>query len=410
MGNSQQLETKRRRVGMISYSFYTHDGRIQRHVRNLVEAGFDVDLLSIRYSKKHEPEQREHVEFFYPGIRGYDRKGKQIMWDYLRFAISCCGILLKRHLGGKKYSLIHVNNMPNFLVAAARPLRWLGVPVLLDIHDTMAEIFQDKYSVKPGSRFVRFLMWEERWSMKRADYVVTTEHTKYDRLAENGLPKDRSCVVLNLPDPDIFQEMYEPKLNPPDAPEFRLVYHGTLAHRLGVDVAIRAMKLIVEKIPRAVFQVIGDGDQRSSLVGLAEELGLKDSVRFSDGFVPVTSLPGLLAGADLAVLPSRENIATRYMLPCKLLEYVWMGIPCIAVPTHTITHYFEDRGVKYFKSQDPEDLAKLVFHLYDHPEERLEMARAAQAFYDTHNFQSERDRYIGVVNDLIALSPGGRKG
>lgn len=392
---------ERKRVAMISYSFYTHDGRIQRHVRNLVDAGYDVDLLSIRYSKKHEPEKREHVNFFYPAIRSYDRKGKQIMWDYLRFMVSCSGILMRRHFGGSRYCLVHVNNMPNFLVAAARPLRLLGVPILLDIHDTMAEIFQDKYGVEPDSRFVKFLMLEEKWSMERADWVVTTEHTKYDRLGENGLPKDRSCVVLNLPDPDIFDKMYTPQLNPPDAKEFRLVYHGTLAHRLGVDVGIRAMKLIRDKIPNAVFHVIGDGDQRSALVALAEELGLQDCVRFSDGFVPVTSLPELLAGADLAVLPSRENIATRYMLPCKLLEYVWMGIPCIAVPTHTITHYFKDNGVKYFKSEDPEDLAKLVLQLHGHPQERLEMAQTAQSFYQTHNFESERDRYLNAVNALI---------
>lgn len=386
---------------MVAYTFYDSDPRVRRHVAALVNAGYAVDLYCLIPRNGHKEDASEHVRIFHLQERTYDRTGKlAIILDYVKFAFRCAGKLLKNHLSGAKYALIHINNMPNFLLMSALPLRLMGVGNLLDIHDTMPEIYQERFNVGPKQWMIRCLFLEEWVCMKLAGFVITTEHTKWERLLENGLRKDKSAVTLNLPDPALFPETPLPEEPPGNGETFRLVYHGALARRLGIDVAIQAVAELGDRIPELRFDIIGDGEFRSELVELSEQLNVAHRVCFSGGFVPTVQLPDMLSGASLGIVPSRNSIATQLMLPTKLLEYIWLGIPAITVPTPTIQHYFQEPMVRFAPAEDPQALAEAINHLYEHPEERLATARAARQFFDHYSFESERERYLNAVDAL----------
>lgn len=392
----------RKRVAMISYSFYRNDDRIRRHVSNLVADGFEVDLISLRYTDQKTDFTKEHVRLFFPRSRCYGVSNQlRVLWEYVAFMWSCTFILLSNHLFSKRYCLLHVNNMPNFLVFSGLPLRILRVPLLLDIHDAMPEIYQDKFGGKPRPFITRCLYLEERVCMRLADYVITTEHTKWQRLLTNGLSKDKSDVVMNAADPGVWKRLSTPEEEMDPTKEFRLIFHGTLAPRLGVDVALRAMKTIIQSIPQVRLDILGDGEQRTELVQMTEEMGLSKWVHFSDGFVPVDKLPDYVCRAHLAILPYRNTIAVKYGMPTKLLECVRLGVPCVCVDIPTVLHYFNDRQVRFFPSEDSEALAAQVIGLYERPEEREELVHEAAKFLDQHNFETERDRYLGVVHKLV---------
>lgn len=389
---------------MISYSFYHRDSRVRRHVSGLVADGWNVDLISLNYSGPTPDLSHPNVRFFYPRARVFGRSALRILYEYLVFAIVCAFILTRNHFLHHRYRVIHVNNMPNFLVFSALGLRLLGVPVILDVHDTMPEIYEDDFGGRMRSLVVRCLLLEERISMRLSDYVIAATHTEWERLHVNGMRKERSDVVLNVPDPDLWPDR-EPS---PGARQegFRLVYHGTLAWRLGLDIAVKACAMARDRVPGLRFDIIGDGDQKSALVGLVRELGLEDTVHFSDGFVSVEQLPSMIADAELAVLPSRNSSATRYMLPVKLLEYIRFGIPCAVVPTPTIKHYFRDSMVRFFEPEDPSALAAAIVDLYGKPEERVRMAVEAKEFTANNSFEDVRARYQTIVS---ALAERGRR-
>ncbi|NUM56318.1 MAG: glycosyltransferase family 4 protein [Candidatus Hydrogenedentes bacterium] len=393
---------KRPRAGMVAYTFYGTDERVKRHVAHLVDAGYDVDVISlVDPTKSSQPNDQDHVRFFHPSARQYDRQGKlQILLSYAAFMFASGWILLRNHFSSGRYAFVHVNNMPNFLVFGALPLRVIGVPVVLDLHDNMPEIYQHKFGVDPAHWAIRSLYFEEWISMKFASFCFAATHTQCERLRENGLSDSKSAVLLNLPSLERF-----PKWPLPDSPApidgpFRIVYHGTLTSRLGVDLAIRAMPLLRERIPGVRFEITGNGEQRAELVRLADELGVGDIVAFSEGFVPTERLAGLLRGAHVGVIPSRDTIATKVMLPVKLLEYVRMGIPCVTVATPTIRHYFEEGMVRFVPPESPEAIADAIEYFYRNPEQRLETARAARQFFETHNLATERERYVDRVRRL----------
>jgi glycosyltransferase involved in cell wall biosynthesis len=396
------VSPNRPRVALVGYTFYPSDGRLNMYVDYLVSAGYDVDVVALEDPRTSPPRDQEHVRFFLPRRRFFERQGKlQYMTDYIRFTIAVAWLLLRRHFSAGRYSAVHVNNMPNFLIFGALPLRLLGVRILLDLHDTMPEIYRVRDRANRDDWLLRSLFLEERVCMKLADYVITSEHTKLDRLLENGLRPTKSNVILNLANPALFPEfpLREPGPAAADAP-FRIVYHGTLTWRLGIDTVIRAIAIAREKIPGLRYEITGDGEQRGELVELVNELGLESVVTFSDGFVPVETLAERVRGADLAVLASRLNPATDLMLPVKLLEYIRMGIPCIAAPTKTICHYFTEDAVRFLRPDNPGALANAIVALAADPAARQRMARAARRFYDRYNYDSQRGVYTDIIRGL----------
>ena len=62
----------------------------------------------------------------------------------------------------RSYQLVHVNNMPDFLVLSAWLPRLLGVPVIHDVHDLMPELYAEKFAAGETHLLVRALKLQER--------------------------------------------------------------------------------------------------------------------------------------------------------------------------------------------------------------------------------------------------------
>ena len=100
-----------------------------------------------------------------------------------------------------------------------------------------------------------------------------------------------------------------------------VLYVGRLHRQKGVDTLVRAVPLLPPDVP---VTLAGDGPERAALEKLAARLGVADRVRVT-GFLPHRQVPELLAGAAVAVLPSRyEELGTA------LVEAMAAGRPVVA--------------------------------------------------------------------------------
>jgi RNA polymerase sigma factor (sigma-70 family) len=102
--------------------------------------------------------------------------------------------------------------------------------------------------------------------------------------------------------------------------------------RYGIDVAVRAMALLRDRVPEARLEVYGRGDSRADLERLAVDLGVAERVDFR-GYVELRDLPEKIALADVGLVPHRRDVFTDLVLPTKLFEYVAMGKPVVAART-----------------------------------------------------------------------------
>lgn len=241
---------------------------------------------------------------------------------------------------------------------------------------------------------------QERWAGRFASAVLTVERRLKDILAARGVPHDRIHVLMNLPDDRLFA----PRIAPPPVRDSRfvVVYHGTLAHRLGLDIAIHAVSKVRKSIPGIELRIIGNGEERESLMALREQLQLGMSVTFSDGFVPVQAIPSMIADADVGLCPLRISGGTDIMLPTKLLEYVAVGIPCIVPRTGTISRYFDDDMVQFFEAENVESLADAIVRLHADPGRRASLAQqATQRFATKHRWSEHKKVYLDLVATLV---------
>jgi glycosyltransferase involved in cell wall biosynthesis len=384
---------------MAAYTNYRRDGRVKREAEALVEEGHEVVFLACRQPGEPNRETIAGVDVVKLPTAGNDRTSiLPYMLAYFSFFAMFSLHLLRHPL---RYRLIHVNNMPDFLVFAAWLPRLLGRPLIHDVHDLMPELFQEKFESSEANLIVRLLKAQERWAGKFASAVVTVEERLKDILSDRGIPREKIHVLMNVPDERIFRQRAARPPKPADAP-LVLVYHGTLARRLGLDIAIEAVAKARQAIPRLELRIIGAGEVRDELIELRDRLGVDSLVTFSDGFVPVESVPSLIDDADVGIIPLRVSGGTDIMLPTKLMEYVVMGIPCIVPRTGTISRYFDDTMVQFFEAENVDSLADAIVRLSRDPVHRVALSEhATERFGKIYTWSEQKKVYTSLVKRLI---------
>jgi len=352
---------------MVAYTRYTSDTRVRREAEALVNRGDVVDVICLR-EKGEGIERFNGVGLFQVTMGRYrGSSGIKYLAKYFQFFVLASLCLAFLHLK-KPYEIIQVHTMPDFMVFVAIIPRLIGAKVLLDVHDLMPELYQSKYGLHESHWLIRFITWTERRSVGFAHRAIAVHKPHLDALVGHGNPAEKFIVLLNLPDPKIFSK--RTGAGSASDNSFRLIYHGTVAKRHGLRVALRALPHVKEEIKDLTFQIVGVGDDLPYLIELAEELDLADCVSMSEGWLPKEELVPVILNADIGIVPTLNDDFTKYMLPTKLLEYVALGIPVICSRTETVQAYFDDSMIQYVEPGDANDLAEKILDLYRNPGKR----------------------------------------
>jgi glycosyltransferase involved in cell wall biosynthesis len=318
-------------------------------------------------------------------------------WSYLKFFLKSA-LLLARRSFRHRYEVVHVHNMPNVLVFAAVVPKMRGARVMLDVHDLMTANYMAKFNAGENDLPVRVLKIEQRLSAMFAEHVFCADHNQKDYLVEHcGLARQKITVLMNLPNIELFRSPALEKTPEKKNGVFRIVYHGTIAHRLGIDLIVKAMARVAGRIPAELW-IYGSGDYLPEALALSSQLGLEDRVHFSRAFFPVEQISEIVSGMDLGIVGNRRNLACdRYMLPVKLLEYVYLGVPVVAPRLEVIARYFDDTMVRYYEPENVEQMADSIVELFHNREERERQARTAAMFYQRHNIETQAARYLDLL-------------
>jgi len=164
-----------------------------------------------------------------------------------------------RQLFARKLDVVHIHNMPNFLVLAGLLPRLCGKKMILDVHDSTPETFFARYGEKANKLLFKLLCWEEAFCCGLANKVICVNHVQRDELVERGIPSKKIAISMNVPDPKWFGMNSKP-LAGKSGKNIKMIYHGTIAKRLGIDLAIRAFARICPKASEIEFHILGTGE------------------------------------------------------------------------------------------------------------------------------------------------------
>lgn len=198
----------------------------------------------------------------------------------------------------------------------------------------------------------------DRWSLRHAAHVVTTNQPFAETLADRGVPRARITVLHNG-----VREMgavpaavaaARRALGLRDSERVVLAV-GRLSREKGQAYLIRALPALRG---RARLVIVGDGPDRSSLEELARALGVQRSVIFAGLTANVSPF---YAMANVFVLPSLSEGS-----PNALLEAMACGLPVVATRVGGVPEIATDGATALLvPAKDPLSLARAIDRLLD---------------------------------------------
>jgi len=371
--------------------------RVEREAEALVKAGYEVDVFCLRHPDEVKTETISGVNIHRLPVRRHKKSGVIVQFfEYLAFFI-----LVFFQLGRRSgwYQIVHVHNLPDFLVFAALLPRLRGTWVILDIHDLMPEFFLSRFNDEANWP-VRLLKLQEQLSCRFAHYVITVSEPWRQTLIKRGTSPDKTLVVMNVAGTKFTQAAAQLKAIQKSDKDLHLIYHGTLAYRYGIDLALRAIAQVCHNLPHLHFTIHGRGEYLDELQCLANELNLKNVVTFSTEYVPIEELPVLVGSAHVGLVPYRRDVFTDGILPTKLMEYAALGLPAVVSRTSGVLAYFDDTMVKFFTPEDVDELATSIKTLYHDRSQLKQLARNLKKFDQLYNWESHKINYLNLVKSL----------
>jgi len=398
----QKPVVSRRRVGMIVYSVYRRDNRVIRYAEALAGRGDTVEVISLKQNPNDPASEKVGSVQVYR-VRGRYAKNQRHQGEYLLpilwFGAVATARLAWRHFR-HRYDLIHIHNMPDFLVFAAWLPKLTGAKIILDVHDIMPEFYASKFQ-KAGSAFgVGVLKGVERTSARFADHVIISNHLWLKPFTSRSAPEQKCSVFINY----VNQGLFYRRPHAANGDKRIIMFPGGLQWHQGLDIAIQAMPAVLRKIPTAEFHIHGDGNKKDELVELTRDLGLTGKVRFFDPR-PVSEIAEVMSQADLGVVPKRADSFGNEAYSTKIMEFMSLGVPMVVSSTKIDRFYFNDSIVRFFESGNPVALADAIIEVLQNDELRRRMIVSALEYAGQNSWQRRQGDYLELVDALIEKRP-----
>jgi len=383
------------RVCHLVYSFYERDSRVQRYVYALARQGHSVEVIGLRRAGDVEKTidnvsvtriQRRTVSEMRP---------LTYLLKLVAFLVRSTLLMAWRHIR-RPYDVIHVHNVPDFLVLAAVVPRLLGARVILDIHDLMPELFMNKFHVAGDSLVVRSLLVTERICCRAVDHVIIANDLWHEKVVARSVDPARCTTSLNYPDLRLFRPQHDRQRR---NGKFIMLYPGSLNHHQGVDIAIRALARAKDSMPGAELHIYGEGPERRHLTELVTHSGVEDRVRIFEP-LPLIEIARVMAAADLGVVPKRTEGFGGEAFSTKTLEFMACGVPVVVSRTKVDAYYFNSGLVRFFTPESDISLAEAMLEMYENRGDRGRVERARKHAV-RYSWQERAPDYLQLVERLV---------
>jgi len=283
--------------------------------------------------------------------------------------------------GDAEYDLIHAHWwFPNG-VAAAAAAQWRDVPLVTTLHGS---------DVRLG-RTIKMARTAMRQVLRRSTRVTAVSRwlaEEAQRVVGGEMP-----IVAPMP---VATELFSPDRSV--ARGDALLFVGRLTKQKGVDSLLRALVSVPSEV---ALDVVGDGEERTSLETLASSLGVETRVRWH-GSKPASELAAFYHRALALIVPSTEEGLGLVAVEAQLCE-----TPVIAFASGGVVDVIrDDESGILVTEQTPEALARAISGLIARPDRGAALGRigAADARRRFSPEQAAR-RFVGIYHEAVARAP-----
>jgi glycosyltransferase involved in cell wall biosynthesis len=257
----------------------------------LARRGHDVTLLASPFSHGAvpEPEGYRREEVFLPLssrlLRRAPRSPARVVLKGAEYGPSVLRLL--NRLRTLRPEVVHVQwlAIPRYDV---RWLQWLAAryPTVLTAHDVLPRQEKNMHA------------WNDALAAVRR--VVVQSERAVEELAAHGVPREKLVRIAHPVFPG-------PPSRPPQGST--LLFFGLVRAYKGLDMLVRALPAIAERVPDVRLVVAGDAAEPGAVAEarrLVDELGLGGRVEWQLRFIGEQEIAPLLERSTLCVLPYRK--------------------------------------------------------------------------------------------------------
>ncbi len=290
--------------------------------------------------------------------------------------------------------LIHFITIPAITDFAAESIILLGrlkkMPIIVnihgivykkDFHDPERNILRDKLALVSHIR-----------AQIASKVVVNSHYMKRLTSSYYKIPKNKITVIPNGVDTKGFTPSGD-KINLDGDPA--ILYVGKISLEKGIDVLIKALRLLKDDLRKAKLHIVGSGSWMDRAILLAQKLDVHSYIRFH-GKVPHSYLPYVFRGADIFVLPSRVEA-----FGIVLLEAMACGLPVVASSVGGIPEIVEnsENGI-LVPPNDPVKLSQAIVEIHSDSDLRRKLSANALQTALKYSWENVADIYLKLYQQL----------
>ena len=183
-----------------------------------------------------------------------------------------------------------------------------------------------------------------------------------------------------------------------------LGYIGTVDLLRGVDCIISALRFLPGWIRLRIIGRIKDGDIQKKPVWLLELLNDSDIASKVELVppVPYKDVTSEIDACDIVIQPAGLNLhASRYASPLKLFDYMARGKPIVAACVSSHLELLKDIvNALIYKPGDPQDLARCVKELVEHPQQAQTIAQNAWEQCANYAYDVRAKRVLELIEQV----------
>ncbi|MDG6223239.1 MAG: glycosyltransferase family 4 protein [Candidatus Bathyarchaeota archaeon] len=230
--------------------------------------------------------------------------------------------------------------------------------------------------------------------------LVTTVTSNFaDSLKRWGVTNVR--LVPNGADAQVFKPLTSKKKNK----VFTIFYSGGIGRYYRLDVAVKALKILLTTGFKNVKLVIAGDGETQKILDLAVKLGVSDNIDYKGAVSDKAKLACLINESDVGLIPYDDNLLWKNSLPAKFFEYCACGIPVIATAhaDSLLAKIINDYEIGVFSPpMDEEQLAEAIYQLYKNESFREAASKKARVLIE-EKFDRNKiaEDFLSLIKKLI---------
>lgn len=273
--------------------------------------------------------------------------------------------------------------------------------LVVEVRDLWPAIFVE-LGVLTNRRAISLLERLELWAYRVADAVVVVTEGFRDDLVGRGVDAAKVHTIRNGVDLGRFQPDGDPtigraQLGVADG-QVLVLYIGAHGISHGLVGVAESAALLRDQPVHLAF--VGEGAAKRDLERRVGELELTN-VSMHAG-VPRHEVAGLLAAADICLVPLRDVPLFSSFIPSKIFEYFGSGKAVIGAVRGEPAEILREGGALVVEPEGPATLADAITELAADPARRDDMGRRARRYveqnFDRHQLAST---YRKILDDVV---------